>query len=163
MRISVWSSDVCSSDLPLDPAGEREQAGAERGGHARDERVETEDVDARPDGSVRALAEQGDEQRRQAEGFAAVVIDEREGEPGDGVDGIGRQRPVQEHRRHGEGRGGVAAGFAPQHRGRLVEMAQGLGCAPEKRSEEHTSELQSLMRSSYAVFCLKKNTNMKYT
>src|SRR3546814_10575712 len=27
------------------------------------------------------------------------------------------------------------------------------------RSEEHTSELQSLMRTSYAVFCLKKNTN----
>src|SRR3546814_9470752 len=27
------------------------------------------------------------------------------------------------------------------------------------RSEEHTSELQSLMRNSYAVFCLKKNTN----
>src|SRR3546814_8314008 len=28
--------------------------------------------------------------------------------------------------------------------------------APRKRSEEHTSELQSLMRISYAVFCLKK-------
>src|SRR3546814_10604961 len=28
-----------------------------------------------------------------------------------------------------------------------------------ERSEEHTSELQSLMRISYAVFCLKKNTN----
>src|SRR3546814_3928343 len=28
---------------------------------------------------------------------------------------------------------------------------------PEGRSEEHTSELQSLMRISYAVFCLKKN------
>src|SRR3546814_2489738 len=27
----------------------------------------------------------------------------------------------------------------------------------DRRSEEHTSELQSLMRSSYAVFCLKKN------
>src|SRR3546814_6507189 len=27
------------------------------------------------------------------------------------------------------------------------------------RSEEHTSELQSLMRISYAVFCLKKNNN----
>src|SRR3546814_2053617 len=27
---------------------------------------------------------------------------------------------------------------------------------PERRSEEHTSELQSLMRISYAVFCLKK-------
>src|SRR3546814_4078700 len=30
------------------------------------------------------------------------------------------------------------------------------------RSEEHTSELQSLMRISYAVFCLKKNTNRKH-
>src|SRR3546814_1214759 len=29
----------------------------------------------------------------------------------------------------------------------------------EKRSEEHTSELQSLMRNSYAVFCLKQKTN----
>src|SRR3546814_2308229 len=28
---------------------------------------------------------------------------------------------------------------------------------PRERSEEHTSELQSLMRTSYAVFCLKKN------
>src|SRR3546814_10818330 len=28
-----------------------------------------------------------------------------------------------------------------------------------ERSEEHTSELQSLMRISYAVFCLKKNNN----
>src|SRR3546814_4573866 len=32
----------------------------------------------------------------------------------------------------------------------------------ESRSEEHTSELQSLMRISYAVFCLKKN-NIIYT
>src|SRR3546814_4606372 len=31
--------------------------------------------------------------------------------------------------------------------------------ASETRSEEHTSELQSLMRISYAVFCLKKKTN----
>src|SRR3546814_2202445 len=31
------------------------------------------------------------------------------------------------------------------------------------RSEEHTSELQSLMRSSYAVFCLKKKTTYKIT
>src|SRR3546814_6750137 len=30
------------------------------------------------------------------------------------------------------------------------------------RSEEHTSELQSLMRISYAVFCLKKKNNKKY-
>src|SRR3546814_5957801 len=31
------------------------------------------------------------------------------------------------------------------------------------RSEEHTSELQSLMRISYAVFCLKKKKHNKYT
>src|SRR3546814_1009218 len=31
----------------------------------------------------------------------------------------------------------------------------------QKRSEEHTSELQSLMRISYAVFCLKKKTHIK--
>src|SRR3546814_10521293 len=31
------------------------------------------------------------------------------------------------------------------------------------RSEEHTSELQSLMRISYAVFCLKKKRNITYT
>src|SRR3546814_8599912 len=31
------------------------------------------------------------------------------------------------------------------------------------RSEEHTSELQSLMRISYAVFCLKKNTQLQIT
>src|SRR3546814_5240935 len=30
------------------------------------------------------------------------------------------------------------------------------------RSEEHTSELQSLMRISYAVFCLKKKTEIRY-
>src|SRR3546814_2100086 len=36
----------------------------------------------------------------------------------------------------------------------LLELDRALG-----RSEEHTSELQSLMRISYAVFCLKKNKN----
>src|SRR3546814_5788053 len=37
------------------------------------------------------------------------------------------------------------------------------GCnwLPRRRSEEHTSELQSLMRISYAVFCLKKKKNTK--
>src|SRR3546814_4287794 len=46
-----------------------------------------------------------------------------------------------------EGHGfGVDAMAAADRRGQLVLM----------RSEEHTSELQSLMRISYAVFCLKK-------
>src|SRR3546814_5447221 len=34
--------------------------------------------------------------------------------------------------------------------------------AAAPRSEEHTSELQSLMRNSYAVFCLKQKTNSHY-
>src|SRR3546814_10432920 len=46
---------------------------------------------------------------------------------------------------------------AEQDRGRL--LAEALGAFFHRhvgRSEEHTSELQSLMRNSYAVFCLKK-------
>src|SRR3546814_6635004 len=40
------------------------------------------------------------------------------------------------------------------------DMRLGVAATPEEaRSEEHTSELQSLMRNSYAVFCLKKKTN----
>src|SRR3546814_7430219 len=35
-------------------------------------------------------------------------------------------------------------------------------CMKVVRSEEHTSELQSLMRISYAVFCLKKTTNRQH-
>src|SRR3546814_2456536 len=34
---------------------------------------------------------------------------------------------------------------------------------PQHRSEEHTSELQSLMRISYAVFCLKKKKNKQHS
>src|SRR3546814_5111746 len=41
---------------------------------------------------------------------------------------------------------------------RHIEIAQGAE-VEIMRSEEHTSELQSLMRISYAVFCLKKKTN----
>src|SRR3546814_4569167 len=37
----------------------------------------------------------------------------------------------------------------------------GVGLENGSRSEEHTSELQSLMRKSYAVFCLKKKNKMK--
>src|SRR3546814_7593700 len=38
---------------------------------------------------------------------------------------------------------------------------RGAGLRAIPRSEEHTSELQSLMRISYAVFCLKKKNNKK--
>src|SRR3546814_8111935 len=50
-------------------------------------------------------------------------------------------------------------GGSGEHRLPLAELvtrlSDGANCG---RSEEHTSELQSLMRISYAVFCLKKKT-----
>src|SRR3546814_5987226 len=50
-----------------------------------------------------------------------------------------------------------AAELAHEHRGRGgVELDDGKLRVVLERSEEHTSELQSLMRISYAVFCLKK-------
>src|SRR3546814_1865555 len=45
-----------------------------------------------------------------------------------------------------------------------VAPGRATGTSGSRRSEEHTSELQSLMRISYAVFCLKKkNKNKKHT
>src|SRR3546814_7348931 len=52
----------------------------------------------------------------------------------------------------------VAHLLAPGDRHRAGAEAALLG---RRRSEEHTSELQSLMRISYAVFCLKKKKNYK--
>src|SRR3546814_2054553 len=52
-----------------------------------------------------------------------------------------------------------AAKTLKDNAGKLSEQASGKArdyAAQGKRSEEHTSELQSLMRKSYAVFCLKK-------
>src|SRR3546814_9543811 len=70
----------------------------------------------------------------------------------------------------------AAAGIAILMAPRFFERTGGDNLRPEypvlillaavgMRSEEHTSELQSLMRISYAVFCLKKNKNtyMKHT
>src|SRR3546814_5683902 len=62
--------------------------------------------------------------------------------------------------------GGIATNFGVESTARA---AHDHGYAPvlvEDRSEEHTSELQSLMRISYAVFCLKKkkkNESKKHT
>src|SRR3546814_2993467 len=47
---------------------------------------------------------------------------------------------------------------APDMAASLLDALEGHGQGLWDRSEEHTSELQSLMRISYAVFCLKKHT-----
>src|SRR3546814_4632412 len=51
---------------------------------------------------------------------------------------------------------------APSPRHRLVRRDAVPDGRDLSRSEEHTSELQSLMRISYAVFCLKKKKNKTY-
>src|SRR3546814_2648248 len=115
MRISDWSSDVCSSDLPVEPAGLVELRGAR----------------SRPLGQCSLVGAILPEQhlclgrsRPQAPAVAAAI--------GDLVEVV-----------------------APGHRLPLHAVWEG------KRSEEHTSELQSLMRISYAVFCLTKKKQHK--
>src|SRR3546814_3981835 len=117
MRISDWSSDVCSSDLlrRLERLlGQRAQARQQQDGHER--RVDP-DVDQH----------HGEERRRRRRGPAEIGEAHQPDEVAQDAEiGVGHQLPHQRRDRRSD------------------------------RSEEHTSELQSLMRISYAVFCLKK-------
>src|SRR3546814_14437565 len=66
----------------------------------------------------------------------------------------------------GQGAAASAAGAVALGQGSVADQANtvsvGTTTSQRRRSEEHTSELQSLMRISYAVFCLKKtNINTK--
>src|SRR3546814_8361371 len=84
-----------------------------------------------------------------------------------------RSQPRQPRRRHQRDADAPHAGDGDQHQRDDQESDDELrhaiedadaGMLPPRlqiilRSEEHTSELQSLMRISYAVFCLKKKTN----
>src|SRR3546814_4342218 len=65
-------------------------------------------------------------------------------------------RPGARHPACARSEGGRRAGPASGGRGGRRNARQ---CRRAGRSEEHTSELQSLMRISYAVFCLKKKKN----
>src|SRR3546814_9397168 len=78
----------------------------------------------------------------------------------------GRRAHPRADRREGGGRGGEPDEIAVpgQHEPRTAHAAERHHRLQRDRSEEHTSELQSLMRISYAVFCLKKkNTKNKQT
>src|SRR3546814_6473539 len=125
MRISDWSSDVCSSDLAAEveqlggaPVADR---GAENGGTEADDDAAAVPLCAVAGGDVADLVSDHPRQL----GLAAGQRHEAAGD----VDVAAGQREGVHHRR--------------------IEYREG-------RSEEHTSELQSLMRISYAVFCLKK-------
>src|SRR3546814_2596733 len=121
MRISDWSSDVCSSDLL--------------------ERLGVLDENARPGGN--AGARHDSRGGGKAEGAGARNHHDRHRiEDGD-LDSGASNDPAD------KGDGGDAENDRHKHGADLVDQ-------PLDRSEEHTSELQSLMRISYAVFCLKK-------
>src|SRR3546814_4536342 len=132
MRISDWSSDVCSSDLSTRPARS-----------ARDE-------SARPPGlacivaalALPALIAAADEraQLRFLEFFAVAIRNPHTRRA--------YMRAAGEFLAWCEARGVASlAQVQPLHSAAWIEALGG-------RSEEHTSELQSLMRTSYDVFCL---------
>src|SRR3546814_9748799 len=59
--------------------------------------------------------------------------------------------------------GDAGSGRARHYRAAQAALRSAVGHSrPNGRSEEHTSELQSLMRISYAVFCLKKKKNITH-
>src|SRR3546814_8525540 len=119
MRISDWSSDVCSSDLTGTLAQELLQ-------------MPGADIDA-----LRAALAQRGLAMTDPLGFDnsyALGMDEARAQALD-IDS------VDDLRAHPD----LRLGFSNE----FMQRADG-------RSEEHTSELQSLMRISYAVFCLKK-------
>src|SRR3546814_2871124 len=62
-----------------------------------------------------------------------------------------------------EHHGGHARPVAGLRHHALARHDQEAGGVVRSRSEEHTSELQSLMRISYAVFCMKKKKTIKQT
>src|SRR3546814_9085048 len=69
-------------------------------------------------------------------------------------------RDQQAPQRHMIGHAGVADGAEVNGIG-IAQLIDGV-VGHHPRSEEHTSELQSLMRISYAVFCLKKKKKRKH-
>src|SRR3546814_5331083 len=117
MRISDWSSDVCSSDLASCPRGKRRTSMC---------------------GALRVLS----------------------------AGSVATEGP-----REGKSRSKVKSTIKCKHCNadsctNLAFLAAAHGCFPSssrrvRRSEEHTSELQSLMRISYAVFCLKKKKKLQ--
>src|SRR3546814_3044800 len=142
MRISDWSSDVCSSDL---------QAAADSCHIAQYRLLGAADVADDRTGLQRAHAT--------AECFGRMQHRHREHHQIGIAHG---RRSIVEHLIDHTECGGL---FALHGIWIEADNPFHLACRTQRpcerstdRSEEHTSELQSLMRISYAVFCLKKKT-----
>src|SRR3546814_9448831 len=145
MRISDWSSDVCSSDL-LTAVGSEVVAGAmreaNRGGRNRG-------IGEQPQRIQRCAAIEVDFSGACTE-FAAVS--QLSGQPAAGdaggeVEAVEAEIRAQRRVHHIVGEQRTDLG--------VDHHLRATGANAGDRSEEHTSELQSLMRHSYAVFCLK--------
>src|SRR3546814_9106556 len=134
MRISDWSSDVCSSDLARAEIEIDEFAGALAQAVA--------DIVARNDEILAPIIPAAHDDMGM--GMAGVEMIDR--------DPVELRPKILFHPRH------QPAGQWLQ----ILIVRAVLGADDEARSEEHTSELQSLMRISYAVFCVK-NKNITYT
>src|SRR3546814_9250769 len=134
MRISDWSADVCSSDLSsfdlVVSAGALHLVNDLPGALALIRRV------LKPDGLFLAAFPGGASLTRTRAALLAGDIAATDG-------AAPRIAPLVDVRAAGDLLG--RAGFALP-----------VGAVEAVRSEEHTSELQTLMRISYAVFCLKK-------
>src|SRR3546814_827490 len=103
--------------------------------------------------ALEVLAEQA---AAQAVGFEVAVRQVGElGEEAAKVPARNEQEQRERQSQHDQQRSrGKARGLDEDEAARLQEWQQAAEVG--RRSEEHTSELQSLMRTSYAVFCLKK-------
>src|SRR3546814_3576639 len=144
MRISDWISDVCSSDLPV----------RRRGAEPRRECREPGDV-GEEDRDLASLAVG----RRGTLAGGLGTDRGRLVEAGD----RGQQSLAVAERGDAEAAQVLVRQVAKQVRPDTVLCKGGrvfLEAERFERSEEHTSELQSLMRISYAVFCSKKKTTV---
>src|SRR3546814_10425465 len=148
MRISDWSSDVCSSDLPVDHPGRRiaKQWIEVRQGPCGQEIARCDLLRGiLYPYRMHRTPRSGFCQRHAQEGCLLVVA-------------FDQMNPAANFRLQNGGddpRKATARTEIDPYRRRRIEPEQ----LRAVRSEEHTSELQSLMRISYAVFCLKKKTN----
>src|SRR3546814_6543559 len=163
MRISDWSSDVCSSDLRPDRDGltpdgvPRPDPGARLSAGRRDGPAGRQ-LPQRGDPAPAQAAGVGVEARQPRDpGRAGPVRPAAAGHRGGAFALPALRAPAELVREHS---GVQLAGAARQvplvPRADFAAVPAGGTADDAARSEEHTSELQSLMRISYSVFCLKK-------
>src|SRR3546814_7346018 len=131
MRISDWSSDVCSSDL-LDPQ-------VLKGGMQVIQRL----------GEAGVIDEWLAQLERLGQRLAGLALLAQQA--------LAAEQHVAVEERVGQCVIGIVrgAGALVDILGEEVQLQVAADFRTRPRSEEHTSELQSLMRISYAVFCLK--------